>query len=453
MKNSTKKSILLFYQSYKENAPYDFDSNQIKHLFEKFKIKKYDKNIPKKLKNNYLENSQEYSNLFSLFFLLYYIKYYTEKLDKSIFHQDFEKAKKAYDKVFTEFILVTTIFTELEVLFESKFSTDIKFFTFDYSRFFETLRNSIFIYERKPDSKKFKFLIRSDIRLLDDRINTFKFLLSFFFIIISPFYNQKHKDSALNVLKVLKIILNKSTLQYIQIQKKKVNFFKKVQYRGQKDGTTRILGIFTRYNDDVFLFRLDFPHVKETEIHVNLHEKKGKKLVDAYFPMTKEEIDKYNISDEFLEKITLFQEGLYWFKSNLKQNVAETKLPADVKESFNKIFRQESHFEFESGELEKCYNKMLKNYLDIFLKLNVDDDAYVEDFNREDSKNVEIIQNILNTKVCNDCLILHSFWELGKDDDSIKDIMGLDDDRYNYYKNEIIPIIEDIESGRTKVTE
>lgn len=203
----------------------------------------------------------------------------------------------------------------------------------------------------------------------------------------------------------------------------------------------------------MFLFRLDFPHAKETEIHVNLHEKKGKKLVDSYFPMTKEEIDKYNIPDEFLEKITLFQEGLYWFKSNLKQNVAETKLPADVKESFNKIFRQQSHFEFESGELEKCYNKMLKNYLDIFLKLNVDDDAYVEDFNREDSKNVEIIQNILNTKVCNDCLILHSFLELGKDDDSIKDIMGLDDDRYNYYKNEIIPIIEDIESGRTKVTE
>jgi len=31
--------------------------------------------------------------------------------------------------------------------------------------------------------------------------------------------------------------------------------------------------------------------------------------------------------------------------------------------------------------------------------------------------------------------------------------MGLDDDRYNYYKNEIIPIIEGIESGRTKVTE
>ena len=63
MKNSTKKSILLFYQSYKENAPYDFDSNQIKHLFEKFKIKKYDKNIPKKLKNNYLENSQEYRKM------------------------------------------------------------------------------------------------------------------------------------------------------------------------------------------------------------------------------------------------------------------------------------------------------------------------------------------------------------------------------------------------------
>ena len=31
--------MTLYYQSYKENAPYDFDSNQINHLFEKFKIK------------------------------------------------------------------------------------------------------------------------------------------------------------------------------------------------------------------------------------------------------------------------------------------------------------------------------------------------------------------------------------------------------------------------------
>ena len=99
MKNSTKKSILLFYQSYKENAPYDFDSNQIKHLFEKFKIKKYDKNIPKKLKNNYLENSQEYSNLFSLFF--YYI--ILNIILKNLINQFFTKISKKQKKLMIKY--------------------------------------------------------------------------------------------------------------------------------------------------------------------------------------------------------------------------------------------------------------------------------------------------------------------------------------------------------------
>ena len=94
----------------------------------------------------------------------------------------------------------------------------------------------------------------------------------------------------------------------------------------QIDRTINILGILTVY------------YVTKRKAPMSI----VKGFPQAYLNFNKEEIDKYNIPDEFLEKITLFQEGLYWFKSNLKQNVAETKLPADVKESFNKIFIFES---------------------------------------------------------------------------------------------------------------
>lgn len=257
MNNISKKSILLFYRSYLEHNFYNFDKTQIKNMFEKLDIKDYENQ--KKLnfiqRVNYKKHFNEYVNLFNLFFLLYHLKYYTEKLDKSIFYQDFEKAKIAFDNVSKFFLLTTSIFTDLELLIRDNFKLDIKFFSFDYKRFFDNLKDSIFVYEKKTESEKFKFLIRSDIRLLEDRINTYKFFLPYFTIIISPYFKKKDKDSAINVLKVLKIILNKSTLQYIQIQKKEVNFSKELIHRGNRDGTTRILGIFTRYNDDVYLFR------------------------------------------------------------------------------------------------------------------------------------------------------------------------------------------------------
>ncbi len=448
MKRKNRKTLLLFFRSYQENQNYTFDQAQIKNMFKDMGIKSYEKQkkLPKKIIRDYYTHSDKYEDLFALFFFLNHIKFATEKLDKSIFHQDFIKAKTAFDKVKREFLLTTKIFGELEDLIQYHFSTNIKLFTFDYTRFFDNLSKSILIYERRSYSEKFKELIRSDILLLEDRINTYKFILPFFIIILSPFYKKEYKDSAINVLRVLKILLNKSTLQYIQIQKKKVNFLKKVEKRGHRDGTTRILGIYTRYNDDVYLFRLDFPHVKEVDIHVNLHEKKGKKLVEAFYPMTKEEIDKLNIPDDLLNKITMFQEGLYWFKTNIKKIVAETSIPQDIKDSINKLYRQQSHFEFESGKKEKCYDKMLKYYIDIFLELNVSDDAVIEGFDREESKNVEIMQTIIHKKMCNDCLMIHTLLELGETDENIKKIMGLDDERYNFYKNEVVPVVETMEA-------
>lgn len=47
---------------------------------------------------------------------------------------------------------------------------------------------------------------------------------------------------------------------------------------GNKDGTNCILVFFMCFNNDVYLFRLDFPHIKENAIHINLHEKRKSHL-------------------------------------------------------------------------------------------------------------------------------------------------------------------------------
>lgn len=443
MEKNNIKTLLFLYQCYKRESVYEFDNNQIKNMFRDLSIDDYDQDIKisRKYRKDFFNYSTYCSDLFSLFFLLNHINYYTEKLDKSIYFKDFEKAKNAFSKVYSDFTIIVTIFTKIELFVRDEFKIDFSFFTFEYNSFFKTLQKSITIYEDGKEEEKFKFFLNYDILQLENRITTYKFFLPLFIILLSPFYNKKYKNSAIKLILVLKKILNKSNLQYIQIQKKNVKFLKLKSRRGHKDGTTRILGIFTRFNDDVYLFRIDFPHAKEKEIHINLHEKRSKRLVEAFYPMTKEEIAKFGIPDDLLKKITLYQEGMYWFKSNMKQIVAETSKTKTVQESIDKLYHAQSHFEFEKGRKERFYNKLIKSFTDLLLQLNMSKDAFVEEFDRELSKNVEIMQEILMASICNDCLIIDSYLSLGYDFERIKKIMGYTDERLHKYIDEYIPLI------------
>lgn len=443
MRKNNIKTLVFLYQCYKKEIVYNFDKNQIKNMFRDLSINDYEQDIkiPRKSRKEFYNYSSYCSDLFSLFFLLNHINYYTEKLEKSIYLKAFDKARKAFDKVYSDFTIIVSLFTKVEIFVRDKFNIDFSFFIFEYNNFFKTLQNSITIYEHGKEEDKYKFFLNYDILQLENRISTYKFFLPLFIIILSPFYNKKYKASAIKLIIVLKKILNKSKLQYIQIQKKNVKFLKRIKRRGHRDGTTRILGIFTRFNDDVYLFRLDFPHAKENAIHINLHEKRKNHLVEAYYPMTNDEIKKFGIPDDLLEKITLYQEGLYWFRSDMKKIVAETSKTKTVQESIDSLYHAQSHFEFEKGRKERFYNKLIKFFIDLLLQLNMSRDVVVEEFNREESKNVEIMETILRASICNDCLIIDSYLNLGFDFDRIKEKMGFSDDRLHKYIDEYVPLL------------
>ena len=81
--------------------------------------------------------------------------------------------------------------------------------------------------------------------------------------------------------------------------------------------------LLQKKNEDIYQFRIDFPHRGENGIHINLEETKNEELIFTGYPVSIEELSDIKISEESLFKIFFRLDGFYWFKVNPKNNISQ----------------------------------------------------------------------------------------------------------------------------------
>lgn len=442
-KDAYKNTILLCFRKYKSLSSIRFDNNQVLHFLSELEIDEND--TPAEFENNSDINKYpdiELSQLFEAFMVLKTVGFHIEKVQKCLYYENYEKAKYESESLSTDFILLLPFFTNTELWLEKSLNVDLHYLTFDINGFFKPLKRyfSILtsgkIQEGKHTREIIEEIINSDLVYLSNLVNLYKFLFPLYLITISPYFAEKYKTFSIRLLDTFKNMLKGATLQFIQLQEKKLNQEKEIENRGCHDGTTRILGIFTRNNDDIYLFRIDFPHKNEEDIHINLHEvKNGKELIPAGFPLEKNLVDSFVIDENIRKKLFLEDDTFYWFRTKTEQNIAEIHgIQEEGKKKLRALFRKYNHFEIEGLSKEKDYLSFINSYVDMLQQLKIDC-ATIESFDKEDKKNIELIKQIRKELQCRDIVYALSILDAGDTIENLMHITGL--------SREIVLLIKD----------
>ena len=269
----------------------------------------------------------------------------------------------------------------------------------DYEDFFDyvhSLINSLNTTSVRFLKELYTILINDGLDLIQEQIDSFKFLFPLLVFSFSPFCNETEKEFSRNLYSYLRKIVGDSNLNYIQIQSKALNKRKAIDKRNSYDGTTRFLFIFTRRNYDIYLARLDFPHKNENQIHINLHElKNGKYLMEACYPLSEKDINKLSLSDEEIQTLFLKTKDGYFFRSKKTQIIGSVSKPQSIKDQLRKLLRQQSHIEIFENTQEKSFLKFISYYCKSITELHLGH-LDTNSFDKEDDKNIKKLNDLFD---------------------------------------------------------
>lgn len=387
------KTICLCYNKYLEESCYNFEKDKIEKLFQQNDI---NLNLTLEPFNDSNTNYTElnYSNIFDIFFNLYYFNDYANSIVSYLY--DEEKVLKKIE-VF-EFHLSSLIvsLSSIELALSKNNQLTTKYYRFDYQSTLLQLKTFITEYERDSNDIKtqmfLKDFIKYEINDLKERINIYKFVFPLQVILISPFFKKQTKFFAKTLYNVFRILFENSYIKQLVIQTRNLAIRKRVNKRRNTDGTSRILGLFAKKNDDLFLFRLDFPHRGETKIHINIEETEHSKLEYSGFPLTLSEINSLGLTNKQIESIFFQLDDLFWFRceKNKKINQLE-KTTSEQKRMLTQLWKKQSHYKIISKRYEKQFAKFV-NYYTYFLEYMNFENLIYEDFQMDKDKSVQLIE-------------------------------------------------------------
>lgn len=409
------KSMRSFYCAYLECHKSAINDEQAQFFMRKFGLS------ANSLADN--ENKELKACIFFVFLRLEYIDFSIDKVAKCVILGQFEKAHRKGLYLFQMIKLVVAALNRIDRIVKMRYSQEFEWF--DVESFEKLTMNNLEEIRLNSQDVICEELVKKDLVYIKGKMNLCKFLVPLYLMMISSFYGEKTKKYARITLDNFRTMLQDATLQHLKLQTKKMTGIK--SKRNSDNGTTQILGVFTRKNEDIYLFRLDFPHKNEESIHINVHETKNGSIVAAAYPLEKDEIQKFSLTQQEIDEIFVDDGKRYWFKLRSRKKISELRKSQQLKEALLSRFRSQSHFIVLSSCKEREYYSFVEEYKRI-LKLMHLPFAESESFDKEDAKNVDIIYKIRNslisTKMYGACLLNRVGVEISK----ISSLTGLPDD-------------------------
>ena len=342
------------------------------------------------------ENKELKAIIFFVFLRLEYIDFSIDKVEKCVELKQYEKAYRKGLRLFRILKLVVRALNKIDQIIKKIRSDFPDFVWFNVEYFEEIMMNNLDSFRLNPNDVILPELIKIDLEFIKCKMNLCKFMIPLYLIMNSFFYSEKTKKYARITLYKFRTMLQDASLQYLKLQKKRLTGNK--SQRNSDNGTTRILGVFTRKNEDIYLFRLDFPHKNEESIHINVHESKNGKIDPAAYPLKRDELRKYSLSQQEIDNLFV-DEGIHcWFKLRSQQKISELRKSQQKKDELMTRFRSQSHLIVANSCKEREYYKFVEEYKGI-LKLMKLPFARSDSFDKEDDKNVNIIYEIRDTLI------------------------------------------------------
>lgn len=409
------KSMRSFYCAYLECHKSAINDDQTQFFMRKFG------SSANSLADN--ENKELKAYIFFVFLRLEYIDFSIEKVAKCVFFNQFEKAHRKSRHLFRMIKLIVDVLNMIDQIVKMRYSQAFNWFDVEF--FKKLMMNNLEELQSDPSDIIRGELIKKDLVYIKDKMNLCKFMLPLYLIMNSSFYGEKMKKYARITLDDFRTLLQDASLQYLKLQTKKMTGVK--SKRSSDNGTTRILGIFTRKNEDIYLFRLDFPHKNEESIHINVHETKNGCIVPAAYPLEKDELKKLSLTQQEIDDLFVNDGMHYWFKLRNRQKISELRKPQQLKETLMTRFRSQSHFIVLSSCKESEYFSFVEEYKRMLELMHLPF-AESESFDKEDAQNVDAIYKIrdslISTKMYGACLLDRYGVEISK----ISSLTGLSND-------------------------
>ena len=182
--------------------------------------------------------------------------------------------------------------------------------------------------------------------ILRKKIDVLKLVLVFLIIIRSPEYIKEWKMYAYQFIEAYKDVFACATLHRLVIQRAELTG--KVVERCSDDNTTRMQIIFSLENNDIYILRIDMPHLGEEKLHINMEECLEHGVTASGFPLKLYE-EKYFELRKLLENH--FDELFYsagnriWFRTNFLNKLNQVHIDEEKKERIISIFKEQSHKE------------------------------------------------------------------------------------------------------------
>ncbi len=213
-----------------------------------------------------------------------------------------------------------------------------------------------------------------------------KFIICILFVVLSPEYNDQEKEYAFSLIGLLSEILFCGEIHKIYFQEGIFDSKSSLE-KTSNDATTRISIIFSADNDDIYILRIDLPHKGEECFHLNLHEIREDRVVDTAYPVTYEEINKFDKS--IIDKLFFKMNGLYWFRIEPEEKIKLLKegVPKEKFEEIKDLFHSKAHekivendIDYDVSEIALSIMEEIKKYS---LQLAIDKSKYLS-FNKDD---------------------------------------------------------------------
>ena len=223
-----------------------------------------------------------------------------------------------------------------------------------------------------------------------------KFIMCILFVVLSPEYSDQEKEYAFSLIGLLNEILYCGEIHKIYFQEGIFDLESSLE-KTSKEATTRISLIFSVDNDDIYILRIDLPHKGEEFFHLNLHEIRGDRVVDTAYPVTYEEINKFD--KRIIDKLFFEMNGLYWFRIEPEEKIKQIK-EGISKEEFDEIkdlFHSKAHEKIEGNDIEHDVSKIALSVMEeikkFSLQLTIDKSKYLS-FNKDDIDYVSEVKKI-----------------------------------------------------------
>lgn len=238
------------------------------------------------------------------------------------------------------------------------------------------------------DSHFFDFFLLLYFYRIKQQCNLRKIYIALLFIMNSLEHSVVSQEYAYTLSKLIRDIAMFGMVHKIYLQYGIYDSHKDIADISSDSATTRISLLLSVRNEDIYILRIDLPHKGENVFHLNMEQMIEDKVVEAGYPISKEQLsDKCGeLQDDIYDSLFFELGNMVWFKARFVHIIEHIDMNENTKENLKKLFREQSHLTIMSGnrmgnaEDSLLFSEELKEYL---IRFNMNDSKLMV-FGKED---------------------------------------------------------------------